>query len=57
MEFKRKKKFILGNRLGSSSLYEPDPKFFDLHNLEKNEYNNLIVTEEVDVDCDTFEIV
>ena len=49
----KKKLYILGNRLGSSSLYEPDPKFFDLHNLEKNEYNNFKVTEEVEIDCDT----
>ena len=33
---KEKKKLnILDNRLGSSSMYEPDEEFFDLHNLKK----------------------
>ena len=26
---------ILGNRLGSSSMYQPDPNLFDLHNIKK----------------------
>ena len=33
---KEKKKLnILDNRLGSSSMYEPNEEFFDLHNLKK----------------------
>ena len=49
----KKKLYILGNRLGSSSLYEPNPESYDLHNLEKNERNNFKVTKEVEIDCDT----
>ena len=51
---KEKKKLnILDNRLGSSSLYEPDEKFFDIHNLRKVDYNNYKVTRSVEIECDT----
>ena len=36
MEFSNKKKiYILGNRLGSSSMYEPNPDLFDCIKLKK----------------------
>ena len=49
----KKKLYILDNRLGSSSLYEPDEKFFDIHNLRKVDYNNYKVTRSVEIECDT----
>ena len=51
---KEKKKLnILDNRLGSSSLYEPDEEFFDLHNLKKKDYDNYKVTRSIEIECDT----
>ena len=49
----KKKLYILDNRPGSSSLYEPDEKFFDIHNLKKVDYNNYKVTRSVEIECDT----
>ncbi len=49
----KKKLYILDNRPGSSSLYEPDEKFFDIHNLKKADYNNYKVTRSVEIECDT----
>ena len=49
----RKKLNILDNRLGSSSMYEPDEEFFDLHNLKKQDYNNYKITRSIEVECDT----
>jgi len=51
---KEKKKLnILDKRLGSSSMYEPDEEFFDLHNLKKKDYDNYKVTRSIEVECDT----
>ena len=51
---KEKKKLnILDNRLGSSSMYEPDEEFFDLHNLKKKDYDNFKITRSIEVECDT----
>ena len=49
----KKKIFILGNRLGSSSMYEPNPIFFDLHKIKKKDYQNYKVTKEIEVNCET----
>ena len=49
----KKKLYILGNRLGSSSMYEPDKKNFDIHNIKEKNYKNFDITETLDVDCDT----
>ena len=49
----KKKFFILDNRLGSSSMYEPNEEFFDLHNLKKKDYANYKVTRSIEVECDT----
>ena len=48
----KKKIFILGNRLGSSSMYEPNPIFFDLHKIKKKDYQNYKVTRKIEVDCE-----
>ena len=51
---KEKKKLnILDNRLGSSSMYEPDEELFDLHDLKKKDYKNYKVTSSVEIECDT----
>ena len=51
---KEKKKLnILKNRLGSSSMYEPDEELFDLHDLKKKDYENYKVTSSVEIECDT----
>ena len=51
---KEKKKLnILENRLGSSSMYEPDEELFDLHNLKKKDYDNYKITRSIEVECDT----
>ena len=51
---KEKKKLnILDDRLGSSSMYEPDEEFFDLHNLKKKDYDNYKITRFIEVECDT----
>jgi FkbM family methyltransferase len=49
----KKKIYILGNRLGSSSMYKPDPNLFDLHNIKKKDYQDYKVTEEIEVQCET----
>ena len=49
----KKKIYILGNRLGSSSMYEPNPDFFDLKKIKKKDYQNYNVTKEVEVQCET----
>ena len=49
----KKKLFILGNRLGSSSMYEPDEKYFSLHDIKDKDFNNFKITQTVEVECDT----
>ena len=49
----KKKLYILDNRLGSSSMYEPDEKNFDLHNIKSKDYKNYKVTRVIEIDCDT----
>lgn len=44
---------ILGNRLGSSSMYQPDPNLFDLHKIKKKDYINYKITNKVEVQCET----
>ena len=48
-----KKLFILDNRLGSSSMYQPNAKNFDLHNIRKEDYKNYDITRTVEINCDT----
>ena len=48
-----KKLFILDNRLGSSSMYQPDTKNFDLHNIREDDYKKYNITRTVEINCDT----
>ena len=48
-----KKLFILDNRLGSSSMYQPNTKNFDLHNIRKEDYKDYDITRTVEINCDT----
>ena len=49
----KKKIYILENRLGSSSMYEPDPDSFNLHKIKKKDYQNYNVTKNIEVHCST----
>jgi len=49
----RRKLYILDNRLGSSSMYEPDINNFDLHNIKKDNYKNYDITRTVEINCDS----
>ena len=49
----KKKLFFLGNRPGSSSMYKPDKKKFDLHNIKVKDYEKFDITKTIEVDCDT----
>jgi len=49
----KKKIYILKNRLGSSSMYEPNTNLFDLHKIKKKDYQNYNITKEVEVQCET----
>ncbi len=49
----RKKLYLLENRLGSSSMYKPSEKKFDLHDIKNKEYINYKVTREIEIECDT----
>ena len=49
----KKKLYILGNRLGSSSMYKPCEENYDLYNFKKKDFSSFKVTNEVDVDCTT----
>ena len=50
---KRKKLYLMENRLGSSSMYEPDINNFDLHNIEDKSFNDYKITNTIEIDCDT----
>ena len=49
----KKKIYILSDRLGSSSMYQPNPNYFDFHNIRKKDYKNYSITETIEVDCDS----
>jgi FkbM family methyltransferase len=49
----KKKLYILGNRSGSSSMYRPNNKNFDLHNIKDKNYKNYEVTSTIEIECDT----
>ena len=48
-----KKLFVLDKRLGSSSMYQPNVKNFDLHNIRKENYKDYDITRTVEINCDT----
>ena len=52
---KKEKKtlFVLGKRPGSSSMYEPQKKNFDLHNIKEKDYKDYDVTSKQEIECDT----
>lgn len=50
-----KKLYILKDRPGSSSMYEPEERNFDLHRIKKKDYNNFKVSNILEIDCDTIE--
>ena len=45
--------FMLGNRPGSSSMYEPQKKNFDLHNIKEKDYAKFNITNKQEIECDT----
>ena len=49
----KKKLFVLGKRLGSSSMYKPNKNAFALYNFKKKDFSLFDVTNEIDVDCTT----
>ena len=49
----KKKLYILDNRLGSSSMYEPNINSFDLHNIQEKKYDDYKVTRSIEIECDT----
>ena len=51
----KKKIYILENRLGSSSMYEPNPDLFNLHKIKKKDYQNYNVTKKIEVQCSTLD--
>ena len=48
-----KKLYILDNRLGSSSMYIPNEESFDLHNINKKDFEDYKVTRTIEIECDT----
>ena len=51
----KKNIYILGGRLGSSSMYKPELDYFDIHKIKKINYKNYNITETVEVDCNTLD--
>jgi len=49
----KKNIYILGRRLGSSSMYQPDINYFDIHKIKKKNHSNYDVTEMIEIDCDS----
>ena len=50
-----KKLYILKNRLGSSSMFEPDLANFEIHNIKEEDYEKYKVTQTIEVECDTIQ--
>ena len=51
----KKKLYILDKRLGSSSMYKPEEKNFDLHDIKEKDFENFKVTREIEIECDTLD--
>ena len=49
----KRKLYILDNRLGSSSMYEPNEMNFDLHNIKEKDHDKYKVTRTTEIECDT----
>ena len=51
----KKKIYILNNRLGSSSMYQPEPSYFSVHGIKKKDYKNYEITETVEIECNSLD--
>ena len=51
----KRKLYILDNRLGSSSMYEPNELNFDLHGIKQKDFDNYKVTRTTEIECDTID--
>ena len=51
----KKKIYILSNRLGSSSMYQPEPSYFSVHGIKKKDYKNYEITETVEIECNSLD--
>ena len=49
----KKKLYVLGKRPGSSSMYKPSGKNYDLYNFKKRDFSLFDITNEVEVECTT----
>ena len=49
----KRKLYILDNRLGSSSMYEPNELNFDLHGIKQKDFGNYKETRTTEIECDT----
>ena len=49
----KKKLYVLGKRLGSSSMYKPIKDNYDLYNFKKKDFSLFDITNEMEVECTT----
>ena len=49
----KKKLYVLGKRLGSSSMYKPSKDNYDLYNFKKKDFSLFDITNEIEVECTT----
>ena len=49
----KKKLYVLGKRLGSSSMYKPSKDNYDLYNFKKKDFSLFDITNEMEVECIT----
>ena len=49
----KKKLYVLGKRLGSSSMYKPSKDNYDLYNFKKKDFSLFDITNEMQVECIT----
>ena len=49
----KKKLYVLGKRLGSSSMYKPSKDNYDLYNFKKKDFSLFDITNEMEVECTT----
>ena len=52
----KKKFYILNNRLGSSSMYQPEPNYFNVHGIKKKNYKNYEISETIEIDCNSLDV-
>ena len=49
----KKKLYVLGKRLGSSSMYKPSKDNYDLYDFKKKDFSLFDITNEMEVECTT----